>query len=361
MSTRYDLARFGPMLENHPIFPERANISLAHVTAPDAITLRTWERGVGLTRACGTAACAALVCRRAHAPHRPRGDRHAAGREAAHRMGRPRPHLDDRPGRAGVRGDVRSGDRAPSAEARMKRSAIRVRPSCAPDFADAASGLRVSRRDPRDPHLRLPAEHLRIRGDARRAPTRPGSPTRSSSTPAPSPPKPCARRGRRSAGRGANTRQRASSSPAAPRRPSPRPSRRCRRSISSSATRRSSRADSLSRVLPRLRACRRTEKVPRRRHLLRARHRFASGRRVRDRARAFVQVQNGCDHRCTFCIIPFGRGQLALRADGRGRRRGAPARRERLSRDRADRRRHHRLGRRPSRPRRASARWSAKS
>jgi diaminopimelate epimerase len=57
----YDLARFGPLLENHPIFPERANISLAHVTGDDAITLRTWERGVGLTRACGTAACAALV------------------------------------------------------------------------------------------------------------------------------------------------------------------------------------------------------------------------------------------------------------------------------------------------------------
>ena len=58
----YDLGRFGPMLENHPIFPERANISLAHVTAPDAIRLRTWERGAGLTRACGSAACAAAVC-----------------------------------------------------------------------------------------------------------------------------------------------------------------------------------------------------------------------------------------------------------------------------------------------------------
>jgi len=58
----HDLARFGPFLELHPLFPERANISIAHVTAPDAITLRTWERGVGLTRACGTAACAALVC-----------------------------------------------------------------------------------------------------------------------------------------------------------------------------------------------------------------------------------------------------------------------------------------------------------
>ncbi|WEK06847.1 MAG: diaminopimelate epimerase [Candidatus Devosia phytovorans] len=57
----YALDRFGPMLENHPIFPERANISIAQVVAPDRIILRTWERGAGLTEACGTAACAALV------------------------------------------------------------------------------------------------------------------------------------------------------------------------------------------------------------------------------------------------------------------------------------------------------------
>jgi diaminopimelate epimerase len=57
----HDLCRLGPMLENHPVFPERANISLAHVTARDAITLRTWERGAGLTKACGSAACAAAV------------------------------------------------------------------------------------------------------------------------------------------------------------------------------------------------------------------------------------------------------------------------------------------------------------
>ena len=57
----YDLDRFGPLLENHPIFPERANITIAQVTAPDAITIRTWERGAGLTRACGSAACAAAV------------------------------------------------------------------------------------------------------------------------------------------------------------------------------------------------------------------------------------------------------------------------------------------------------------
>lgn len=57
----YDLAQFGPLLEHHPIFPERANITIAQVTARDAITIRTWERGVGLTRACGSAACAAAV------------------------------------------------------------------------------------------------------------------------------------------------------------------------------------------------------------------------------------------------------------------------------------------------------------
>jgi diaminopimelate epimerase len=58
----YALDRFGPMLENHPVVPERANISIAQVTAPGAVTIRTWERGAGLTRACGSAACAAAVC-----------------------------------------------------------------------------------------------------------------------------------------------------------------------------------------------------------------------------------------------------------------------------------------------------------
>ncbi|TCM55034.1 diaminopimelate epimerase [Rhizobium sp. PP-F2F-G48] len=57
----YDLARFGPLLENHPMFPERANITLAEVTSQGAMTTRTWERGAGLTLACGSAACAAAV------------------------------------------------------------------------------------------------------------------------------------------------------------------------------------------------------------------------------------------------------------------------------------------------------------
>jgi diaminopimelate epimerase len=55
----YDLAKIGPMLEHHPIFPERANISLAKVAARDHLIVRTWERGAGLTRACGSAA---VVC-----------------------------------------------------------------------------------------------------------------------------------------------------------------------------------------------------------------------------------------------------------------------------------------------------------
>jgi diaminopimelate epimerase len=57
----YGLEVNGPMLENHMIFPERANISLAQVQNDSELTLKVWERGVGLTQACGTAACAAAV------------------------------------------------------------------------------------------------------------------------------------------------------------------------------------------------------------------------------------------------------------------------------------------------------------
>ena len=57
----YDLQKFGPLLENHPMFPERANITLAAVPARDHLVIRTWERGAGLTKACGSAACAAAV------------------------------------------------------------------------------------------------------------------------------------------------------------------------------------------------------------------------------------------------------------------------------------------------------------
>jgi diaminopimelate epimerase len=57
----YDLGKIGSLLEHHPIFPEGANISLARVISRAHIALKVWERGAGLTRACGSAACAALV------------------------------------------------------------------------------------------------------------------------------------------------------------------------------------------------------------------------------------------------------------------------------------------------------------
>ncbi|MDR3509779.1 MAG: diaminopimelate epimerase [Caulobacteraceae bacterium] len=51
----------GPLIENHPLFPERTNVGFAQIKGPDRIRLRVWERGAGLTKACGTGACAALV------------------------------------------------------------------------------------------------------------------------------------------------------------------------------------------------------------------------------------------------------------------------------------------------------------
>lgn len=56
------LEKFGFMLENHPIFPQRANITVAKILRSNHVLTRTWERGVGLTKACGSAACAVLAC-----------------------------------------------------------------------------------------------------------------------------------------------------------------------------------------------------------------------------------------------------------------------------------------------------------
>ncbi len=57
----YDLGKIGPLLEHHPLFPDRANISIAHIVSREHIIARTWERGAGLTKACGSAACAVVV------------------------------------------------------------------------------------------------------------------------------------------------------------------------------------------------------------------------------------------------------------------------------------------------------------
>lgn len=55
------VAKIGPMIEFHPLFPQQANIGFAEIRSADEIRLRVWERGAGLTLACGTGACAALV------------------------------------------------------------------------------------------------------------------------------------------------------------------------------------------------------------------------------------------------------------------------------------------------------------
>ncbi|MBN8965013.1 MAG: diaminopimelate epimerase [Rhizobiales bacterium] len=57
----YDLAKLGPALEHDPMFPQRANITLCAVQSREHVVIRTWERGAGLTKACGSAACASAV------------------------------------------------------------------------------------------------------------------------------------------------------------------------------------------------------------------------------------------------------------------------------------------------------------
>ena len=56
-----DLGRLGPVIEHDPLFPQRINVNVASLIGPDHLKLRVWERGAGLTRACGTGACATAV------------------------------------------------------------------------------------------------------------------------------------------------------------------------------------------------------------------------------------------------------------------------------------------------------------
>jgi len=56
-----DIERLGPTIEHDSLFPERVNVNIAEVTGPASLKLRVWERGAGLTRACGTGACATAV------------------------------------------------------------------------------------------------------------------------------------------------------------------------------------------------------------------------------------------------------------------------------------------------------------
>uniref|UniRef100_A0A7C4AJH7 Diaminopimelate epimerase n=1 Tax=Thermodesulfovibrio aggregans TaxID=86166 RepID=A0A7C4AJH7_9BACT len=57
----FAVAKYGPLIENHPVFPKRTNVEFAFVENPQEITMRVWERGAGETLACGTGACATAV------------------------------------------------------------------------------------------------------------------------------------------------------------------------------------------------------------------------------------------------------------------------------------------------------------
>ncbi len=56
-----ELERIGPVIENHPLFPNRVNVHFVNINTPTEFTMRTWERGSGITLACGTGACACCV------------------------------------------------------------------------------------------------------------------------------------------------------------------------------------------------------------------------------------------------------------------------------------------------------------
>ena len=129
----YDLGRIGPLLENHPMFPERANISLAHVTSPHRHhgahlgARRRPHQGVRQRRLRGRGVRGAQGADRA----RRHGD--PARRTARDRVARRRSHLDDRPGRARARGRARRArggvsvsamQRAPLTPARRRASPL---------------------------------------------------------------------------------------------------------------------------------------------------------------------------------------------------------------------------------------------
>lgn len=57
----FDLHAFGPTIEHHPLFPERTNVQIAQLIAPDHLRMRVWERGAGYTLASGSSSCAVAV------------------------------------------------------------------------------------------------------------------------------------------------------------------------------------------------------------------------------------------------------------------------------------------------------------
>ncbi len=60
-SAHFPVTQYGPLLEKHAAFPRKTNVEFVQVLSPSALKMRVWERGAGITLACGTGACATLV------------------------------------------------------------------------------------------------------------------------------------------------------------------------------------------------------------------------------------------------------------------------------------------------------------
>ena len=95
----FDIPAIGPLVEWHPTFPEGTNVGFAQIVDRDTIRLRVWERGAGLTKACGTGACAALVCAARAGKNGAAGTPDHGWRRLVHSLGRNHRSRDyDRPG-----------------------------------------------------------------------------------------------------------------------------------------------------------------------------------------------------------------------------------------------------------------------
>ena len=107
------LFEVGPMVENHPMFPEQVNFEIAQVLDDGRIEARVWERGSGITMACGTGACAVAVVGRIQSRTGDTGRRGAAGRRPDYHLAGKRRGRHGGPGRHGLRGRVARLDRRP--------------------------------------------------------------------------------------------------------------------------------------------------------------------------------------------------------------------------------------------------------
>ncbi len=121
------LEAVGPLVETDAIFPERANVDVAQILGPDRIRLRVWERGAGVTRACGSGACATLAA----AARRGLTGRGAEvvldGGTLQHRLAEGRPRHHDRSGRNQLHRDSSTRPCSSRAPARCPiRAPIRI-------------------------------------------------------------------------------------------------------------------------------------------------------------------------------------------------------------------------------------------